>query len=994
MPEPMRLLIVEDAPTDAEMAERVIRKAGMAFVSLRVETRDDFIRAIGGFKPDLILSDYNLPHFDGMSALRHAREMAPDVPFIIITGSINEETAVACMKAGADDYILKDRLARLPSAIESALENCRVRAGKREAEKALRETLQWQEYIFEGSRDAVFISDEASRFIAVNAAGERLTGYTRKELLGMSIPDLHEDVDLAAYRAFHDRIMAGEEILTEARMRKKDGTKVDTEFSNSRLVADGRGYMHTTARDITERKMAEKALRESEERFRMLFEQSPDGVVILDPETARPLEFNEAAHRQLGYSREEFARLSITDIDVDEAPDETKARIAGVFEKGREEFEARHRTREGEIRDVLVTAKTIQLQERPLYLCVWRDITDQEQAEAALRKSQASYRTLAENLPGIVYHLTLGEPGKMMFVNDMVVQLTGFSPAELTKGDVCSIEPLIVPEDREIVMRTVERAIERHEPFEVEYRVKHRDGGVRHFLEKGRPGRGSQGEGECGWIDGIILDITERKQAQIMLRTSELKFRTIFEGALDGIALTDLETQRLSAGNSAICKMLGYTPEEFVQLGVADLHTQEDWPQVLETFQKQARGELALAENTPVKRKDGSVFYADIQTSAVTLDDRNFMLGIFRDVTERQKAEASRDLLTRAMEQSHDAIIITDREASIVYTNPSFEKVTGYSSEEIRGKNPRILKSGLHDRAFYEEMWQTLLAGHSWRGRMKNRRKDGSLFTEESIISPVRDHNGDIAAFVAAKRDLTEEMHLQTRLAQAKNLETIGLIAGGVAHEVRNPLFAIATIVAALERKLADQPEFGEYVAHIKEQSSQLNQLMNDLLILGRPVEDAAFVPCELKDILGETHRQLLSVTASPHLCVLDAPKEPLVVRGIADKLAQVFLNVTGNAAAFSPEGQPIRIRLWREGDSAFVAVSDSGPGISEDLLPKIYQPFASKRKGGTGLGLAIVHKILEAHGGTVDARNNDPPPGATFTVRLPLASKEAPEGP
>jgi two-component system NtrC family sensor kinase len=277
---------------------------------------------------------------------------------------------------------------------------------------------------------------------------------------------------------------------------------------------------------------------------------------------------------------------------------------------------------------------------------------------------------------------------------------------------------------------------------------------------------------------------------------------------------------------------------------------------------------------------------------------------------------------------------------------------------------------------------------------MTNRRKDGSLFTEESIISPVRGRNGDIAAFVAAKRDLTEEVHLQTRLAQARNLETIGLIAGGVAHEVRNPLFAITTIVAALERKLADQPEFGEYVAHIKEQSSQLNQLMNDLLILGRPVEDAAFVPCELKDILGETHRQLLAVTASPHLCVLDAPKEPLVVRGIADKLAQVFLNVTGNAAAFSPEGQPIRIRLWREGDSAFVAVSDSGPGISEDLLPKIYQPFASKRKGGTGLGLAIVHKILEAHGGTVDARNNDPPPGATFTVRLPLASKEAPEGP
>ncbi len=1244
MSEPMRLLIVEDAPADAEMAERVIRKAGWEFVSLRVETRDDFIRAIGGFKPDLILSDYSLPHFDGMSALRIAQEMAPGVPFIIITGSINEETAVACMRAGADDYILKDRLARLAPCIQGALASRRLVAEKREAEKLMKASELRYRRLFEAARDGIVILDaETGCVVDSNPFVQELLGYSAQEVIGKSIWDLGPFKGVipsgAAFaKLIEKKYTRYEDLALEAR----DGTKRDVEFVSTVYPVDGRLVIQCNIRDISERKRAEEALRESEaqlrfvtdhapvliahcdherryrfvnqayakmfglrpedlagknvrdvmgeeayahagphidvvlrgetdeyelelpatpgaprtvhvvyaperdesdrvvgflagitditariraeealreseQRFRILFEQSPDGVLILDPATARPLEFNEAAHRQLGYSREEFARLSVADIDADEAPDETKARIAGVVNKGREDFEARHRTRDGEIRYMHVSAKIIELEERPLYLCVWRDITDQKQtaaalreseqrlsfalesnrigawdlnlldhtakrtlthdqifgyetllpswtyemflehvlpedrsavdrhfyeakaarsewnfecrirradgevrwiwaiggyprnsegehvwmtglvqditerkaAEAALRESQASYRTLAENLPGIVYHLTLGELGKMTFVNDMVRVMTGFSPAELTEGEVCSIEPLIVPEDREGVMRTVERAIERQKPFEVEYRVKHKDGGIRYFLERGRPGRGSQGE--CGWIDGIILDETERKQAQILLRTSELKFRTIFEGALDGIALTDLETQRLSAGNSAMCNMLGYTPEEFVQLGVADLHTQEDWPQVLETFEKQARGELALAENTPVKRKDGSVFYADIQTSTVTLGGRNYILGIFRDVTERREAEASRDLLTRAMEQSHDAIIITDREGSIVYTNPAFEKVTGYSSEEVRGKNPRILKSGLYDRAFYEEMWRILLAGHSWRGQMTNQRKDGSLFTEESVISPVRDRHGEITAFVAAKRDLTEEMHLQTRLAQARNLETIGLIAGGVAHEVRNPLFAITTIATALERKLTDQPDFGQYVAHIKEQASQLNQLMNDLLILGRPVENSAFVSCALGDILDGAQRQCAAGDASPREWLVDSPKEPLRIMGDQGRLTQVFQNILSNALAFSPDASPVRIRLWPEDGMACLSVADAGAGIPEELLPRLYQPFASKRKGGTGLGLAIVHKIVGAHGGTIEARNNDPPPGATFTVRLPLAeaSKE-----
>ncbi|MCM3877264.1 MAG: response regulator [Thermoanaerobaculia bacterium] len=264
---PLRILHVEDVPADAELAERELRRAGFELDIRRVETREAFLAALLDFSPDLILSDYRLPEFDGMTALLLAKERAPDVPVIITTGSVNEETAVACMKAGAVDYVLKEQLGRLGTAVRSALEAQRLRDERSQAEKditrlnaELEEALAWQRHVFEGSRDAVFVSDEEARFVAVNGAATELTGYSREELLGMGIPDLHEEPDLAAYRAFHQRILGGEQILSEAPIRKKDGSKVAVEFNNRLVTIGVRRFMHTAGRDVTKRKQLEAQL--------------------------------------------------------------------------------------------------------------------------------------------------------------------------------------------------------------------------------------------------------------------------------------------------------------------------------------------------------------------------------------------------------------------------------------------------------------------------------------------------------------------------------------------------------------------------------------------------------------------------------------------------------------------------------------------------------------------------------------------------------------
>lgn len=296
----------------------------------------------------------------------------------------------------------------------------------------------------------------------------------------------------------------------------------------------------------------------------------------------------------------------------------------------------------------------------------------------------------------------------------------------------------------------------------------------------------------------------------------------------------------------------------------------------------------------------------------------------------------------------------------------------------------------------------SLLEKLTARGGLANvqlavRRRDGSqrwVLANVTLAGPSSEAEPVIEGtlFDISERKRAEEAlgNAQADLLKAKALETIGMIASGVAHEVRNPLFAITAVASALESKLKGQVEFGEYVAHIRDQASRLNALMSDLLTLGRPIEAADFRPTDLREIMTES----LSYLEQGHAgvwerCRIEVGAEPPVVRGDRGRLVQVFVNLVQNALHFSPPDERVSLTAERAGGAVVCAVRDRGPGLPEDLLPRLFEPFQTRRKGGTGLGLAIVRKIVESHGGTVTAANCRPGPGAAFTVTLPLA----PEG-
>jgi PAS domain S-box-containing protein len=316
LPEALRILILEDVPMDAELVEYELQRAHIPFSAKRVDSRESFLRALEEFSPDLILSDYTLPRFDGMTALSLARERAPSVPFLIVTGSVNEETAVGCMKAGATDYLLKSNLARIGPAIEAALERSRAHAQKVRAESALAASERRFRSLVQNSSDLVTILAPDGTILYASDSAERIVGYRPTTLVGTSLLSYLDGSDVHSVQALLQNAngKAASTGPVEFSLRRADGSPVWLEAVGTNLLHDPtiRGIV-LNARDVSERKRADRALRESEERYRDLFDNASDLVCMAAPDGAL-LYVNKAWQQGTGYGEDEISRLQLLQL--------------------------------------------------------------------------------------------------------------------------------------------------------------------------------------------------------------------------------------------------------------------------------------------------------------------------------------------------------------------------------------------------------------------------------------------------------------------------------------------------------------------------------------------------------------------------------------------------------------------------------------------------------------------------------------------------------
>jgi PAS domain S-box-containing protein len=395
-------------------------------------------------------------------------------------------------------------------------------------------------------------------------------------------------------------------------------------------------------KEIDEHKRDKEALRDTENRYRSLFEYSPDGIVTIDPATARPVEFNENAHRQLGYSREEFAGLSIFDLEVAETPEETRSRIAQVIREGRADFETRQRTRQGEVRNVYVTAQLIEISGKQIYHCVWRDITKRKQAEKALKESEEKYRLIAENMTDVISIVDMNM--RFTFVSPSIMRLRGFTVEEVIAQP---LEQVMTPESLLFSYRTYEEEMRlessgtadpnRYRIIELEeYKKDMSTVWVEVTLSFLR-----DVDGRPIGILSLTRDIDARKRAEEALRESEEKYRELVKNAPAGIYEVDYETNRFISVNDVICEYTGYTREELSTMNLFNLLTKESQKLMLVRFEKLMAGEkLEPTVEYCIRTKDGNelwgLFNARYIYEAGKLKGAT---GVIYNITDRKQAD-------------------------------------------------------------------------------------------------------------------------------------------------------------------------------------------------------------------------------------------------------------------------------------------------------------------------------------------------------------------
>jgi PAS domain S-box-containing protein len=381
--------------------------------------------------------------------------------------------------------------------------------------------------------------------------------------------------------------------------------------------------------------------------------------------------------------------------------------------------------------------------------------------------------------------------------------------------------------------------------------------------------------------------------------------------------------------------------------------------------------------------------------------------GVAIDSTKGKLAEAERMLLMTAIEQSADGIVITDAQGTIQYVNPAFSRVSGYSREEALGKNPRILKSGMHDEAYYRKLWTTILGGEIWQDEITNRRNDGSLYPEQMTITPVRDQRGEITHFIAIKTEVTERKRLEQQLRQAQKMEAVGRLAGGVAHDFNNLL----TIISGYGGLLLEHPGTIEplrgYVNEIKNASGRAASLTRQLLAFSRQQVLAPRV-LGLNAVVANIENMLKRLIGEDIDLVTILGESLWPVKADPGQLEQVLLNLAVNARDAMPNGGVLTIETANvemdstsaqshipllPGPYVLLAFNDTGIGMDAETQARIFDPFfTTKEKGkGTGLGLATVYGIVKQSGGYIWVYS-EVGKGTTFKIYLPRTEDEVDE--
>lgn len=499
----------------------------------------------------------------------------------------------------------------------------------------------------------------------------------------------------------------------------------------------------------------------------------------------------------------------------------------------------------------------------------------------------------------------------------------------------------------------------------------------------------------------LHFEVAARKKSEAAVRENEKTYKAILGAAMDGFVSLN-PSGLMTSVNEAFCQITGYAREELIGRPVSMLETAESHEEVLDHINRILAGKPERFERK-IRRKDGGVI--DLEISVSTLEGGGLMFAFVRDVTGRNADEMERKRLAAAVDQTAESVFVTGADGEIIYVNPAFEQMTGFGAGEAIGKNPRILKSGQHNKDFYKTLWDAIKKGEVWTGHLVNRRKDGELFDTQTSISPARDAHGRIVNFVAVARDISHE----TMLKKARDYFT-----AVTSHELRTPT-ANLQLIKALLRDLKTESMVKQYIDNILDESLEgLNRiisattLMEDLSLSDTEKTFFVFYPyitlaTSVEKARGEITKAGRSLAINT---MYDSFPKQTRMFGNQDMITRAFDYVLSNAVKYTPDGRSISIEMSLENGKVIIKFKDQGIGIPREELPHIFEPYFSLQSpfsysrgeysfkgGGMGLGLALCRMIVEHHHGWIALESHGIDQGTNVTMIFPEMSEKR-EGP
>jgi PAS domain S-box-containing protein len=598
--------------------------------------------------------------------------------------------------------------------------------------------------------------------------------------------------------------------------------------------------------------------------------------------------------------------------------------------------------------------------------------------------------------------------GNITFMNPVAVELTGWSQNEVAGKPLEEVFQIINEDTRKTVENPVKKVLKKGVVVGL---ANHtllitKDGKEFPITDSGAPIINNKGD-----IIGVVLvfrDQIKERKAENILRESEERFRILVESSPQLIMLG--QKGKYIYANPAAVKLLGYEDsQELIGMDALKTVSPDFRDAVIERIKNIDHKKNSEPTETKMIKKNGDEIWFLTHSANVDIKRQPTAIIVGQEITSRIKAERNYKRLATAINHIAEGVEITDTEPSIVYVNPAFEHITGYSKDEILGRNPSILQSGHHNQLFYKDMWDELLEKKIWHGRFQNKRKDGSLYYEEASISPVVDEKGEIINYVAVKRDVTAEMESENRLKQAQKMEAIGTLAGGIAHDFNNIL---SSIIGFTELALNDTKKGTDLEDDLQEvyaAGKRAKDLVKQILTFARQADEKV-QPVQVSTIAKEVHKFIrASIPTTIQIeTIIDSDS---LIMGSTTQVHQIFMNLFTNAShAMEDKGgllqmtlkdvtlnrnEGISIRGLKPGNYLQVEISDTGQGIPEHILQSIFEPyFTTKRVGeGTGMGLAVVHGIVESYGGKIMV-DSKLAKGTTFTIYFPIAKKRNVQSP